>query len=244
MVEDSEAETEVEKIELEYERHLAKLEALQVGLDTENEIYKAAEREKAKILAFYTGKIREQEEKDLKEAADFKEKQYKDTYSKLQNILTAGGGEMEKISKGLAIADVLRTSYRSISTTVSNTSAANAAAVAASPLTAGQPWVATNTIKAGLDVATTLATAKKSISAIIGKSKSVGSRPSMSAGGGGGAGAQASSYTPEKSVAQLIAESNKDIATNGQKAMRAYVVSGDVTTAQSMERNIIDGASI
>jgi len=26
--------------------------------------------------------------------------------------------------------------------------------------------------------------------------------------------------------------------------MRAYVVSGDVTTAQSMERNIVDGASI
>ena len=66
----------------------------------------------------------------------------------------------------------------------------------------------------------------------------------MSRGSGGGAGAQASSYTPEKSVAQLIAESNKDIATNGQKPMRAYVVSGDVTTAQSMERNIVDGASI
>lgn len=242
-VEDSEAETEIEKIELEYERHLAKLEALQVGLDEENEIYKAAELEKARILGYYTDKIRKEEEKNLKEAADFKEKQYKDTFSKLQNILTAGGGAMEKISKGLAIADVVRTSYKSISSTVSNTAAANAAAVAASPLTVGQPWVATNTIKAGLDIATTLATAKKSVSAIIGSSKSIGSRPSMSTGGGG-AGAQASSYTPEKSVAQLIAESNKDIATNGQKPMRAYVVSGDVTTAQSMERNIVDGASI
>jgi len=244
MVEDSEAETEVEKIELEYERHLAKLEALQVGLDAENEIYKAAEEEKAKILGYYTGKIKKQEEKDLKEAADFKEKQYKDTYSKLQNILSVGGGAMEKISKGLAIADIVRTSYKSISATISSTGEANAAAVAASPLTVGQPWVAANTIKAGIDIASTLASAKKSVSAIAGNSKSIGSKPSMSRGSGGGAGAQASSYTPEKSVAQLIAESNKDIATNGQKPMRAYVVSGDVTTAQSMERNIVDGASI
>ena len=52
------------------------------------------------------------------------------------------------------------------------------------------------------------------------------------------------SYSPEKSVNQLIAESNQGIATNSEKPMRAYVVSGDVTTSQSLERNAINEAGI
>ena len=52
------------------------------------------------------------------------------------------------------------------------------------------------------------------------------------------------SYSPEKSVNQLIAESNQGIANNGAKPMRAYVVSGDVSTSQQLERNAVDGASI
>ena len=55
---------------------------------------------------------------------------------------------------------------------------------------------------------------------------------------------QAVSYSPEKSVNQLIAESNQGIANNGEKPMRAYVVSGDVSTSQQLERNAVDGASI
>jgi hypothetical protein len=52
------------------------------------------------------------------------------------------------------------------------------------------------------------------------------------------------SYSPQKSVNQLIAESNSNIATNTEKQTRAYVVSGDITTAQELERNIIEDASI
>ena len=52
------------------------------------------------------------------------------------------------------------------------------------------------------------------------------------------------SFSPEKSVSQLIAESNSNIATNTEKQTRAYVVSGDITTAQELERNIIEDASI
>ena len=56
--------------------------------------------------------------------------------------------------------------------------------------------------------------------------------------------AASTNFSPGKSVNEIIAQSNIDIANNGDKPMRAYVVSGDVTTAQSMERNIVDGASI
>ena len=54
----------------------------------------------------------------------------------------------------------------------------------------------------------------------------------------------ATQYSPEKSVNQLIAESNQGIANNGAKPMRAYVVSGDVSTSQQLERNAVDGAAI
>ena len=56
--------------------------------------------------------------------------------------------------------------------------------------------------------------------------------------------AASTNFSPGRSVNEIIAQSNIDIANNGDKPMRAYVVSGDVTTAQSMERNIVDGASI
>ena len=80
----------------------------------------------------------------------------------------------------------------------------------------------------------------------VGKAKSA-----MSAGGAGGGVSTPSapniskvSFSPEKSVNQIIAESNQDIATGVNKTVRAYVVSEDVSTAESLRRNTISGASI
>jgi len=179
---------------------------------------------------------------------DYKEQQYKSTYANLQTILSVGGKKLEKIGKALAIADVIRSSVKSVSETVSATGVANAKAVAASPLTGGMPFVAINSVKAALSIGATIAGAAKSIQSIKGNSKSVGSSPSLpSAGGGGGGGGGSIPSQPASFNVVGASDTNQladAIGNQSQEPTRAYVVSGDVTSAQSMDRNIIDGASI
>jgi hypothetical protein len=175
-----------------------------------------------------------------KEAAEYKENEYQDGYANLQNIVSTGGKKLEAVSKGLAIADIARSSFKSISSTVSATGEANAKAVAASPLTSGMPFVGINTLKAALSIGSTLASAKKSISAITGNSKSPsGSSPSPSGGGGG-------SQPPAFNVVGASGETQlaDAIGSQTQRPSKSYVVANDVTTAQEMDRNIIEGASI
>lgn len=175
-----------------------------------------------------------------KEAAEYKENEYQEGYANLQTIVSAGGKKLAKVGKALAIADIARTSFKSISATVSDTGAANAAATLASPLTSGMPFVAINTAKAALSIGATLASAKKSISAITSNSKNPsGSSPS---GGGGGGGAQPPAFNVVgASGADQLADA---IGGQSQRPSRAYVVSNDVTTAQELDRNIIEGSSI
>jgi len=187
-----------------------------------------------------------QEEKDEearieKEAAEYKEREFRDTYNNLQNVLSVGGKKMQKVSKALAIADVARTSFKSISETISETGKANAAATAASPLTGGMPFVAINTAKAALSIGSTLASAKKSISAITADSKNPsGQRPAPSGGGGGGSIPPAFNIVGASGTNQLA----DAIGGQTQEPVKAYVVASDVSTAQEMDRNIIEGASI
>lgn len=163
----------------------------------------------------------------------------------MQNILSIGGKKMQKISKALAIADVVRTASKSVSEQVSGIAAANAKSVAASPLTGGMPFVAFNTIKGALGIASTVASSVKSIQAIKGDAQSTSSSSvggSSSGGGGGGAQAQAPSFNivGQSSTNQLAS------AINGQneRPIKTYVTSNDISTAQAMDRNIVEGASI
>ena len=113
-----------------------------------------------KILTKCT-KRAEEEKRIAEELAKAKETEYRNNYDALQNILSSGGKKMQKISKALAIADVARTAFQSVSQTVSGIGAANAKAVAASPLTGGMPFVAVNTVKGALSIASTLASSAK-----------------------------------------------------------------------------------
>jgi len=79
------------------------------------------------------------------------------------------GGLLQQIAgknKALAIAGVIIQQAASIGQIIANTGIANAKALAASPLTFGQPWVTINTISAGLSIAATIAGAVKSIQQI------------------------------------------------------------------------------
>ncbi len=189
-------------------------------------------------------KLQEEKEEEArieKEAAEYKENEFRNTYDDLQNVLSVGGKKMQKVSKALAIADVARTSFKSISETISSTGIANAKAVSASPLTGGMPFVAINTAKAALSIGSTLASAKKSISAITADSKNPSGQRPPSGGGGG-----AASLPPAFNIVGASGTNQLADAIGGQtqQPTKAYVVASDVSTAQEMDRNIIEGASI
>ena len=73
-----------------------------------------------------------------------------------------------KNAKKLAVAAITIEKAAAIGQIVANTGIANAKAVAASPLTFGQPWVGINTVSAALAIATTIATGIQQISQING----------------------------------------------------------------------------
>lgn len=88
-----------------------------------------------------------------------------------------------------------------------------------------------------------------SISAAVGKSKSVAS--SLGAGGGGGGSVQTpqvptGSAPPAFNIVGASGTNQLAEAIGGQQQqpVKAFVVSNDVTTAQELDRNIVDGASI
>jgi hypothetical protein len=182
-----------------------------------------------------------QEEFEREQAIrEYKENEYRTTLDNLQTILSVGGKKMQKVSQALAIADVVRSAYQSISQTISNIGAANAKAIAASPLSGGQPFVTLNTIKGALQIGATVASSAKAIQAIRGNATSVGGGGLGSGGAGGGGG------EPSAPSFNLVGDAglNQIAQTQaGQQPVEAYVVAGNVTTAQSLNRNIINNAT-
>ncbi len=139
-------------------------------------------------------------------------------------------GENKKILAAALIAE----NAAGVAKIIINTVAANAKAVVASPLTAGQPWVAINSIGAGIGIASSVAATAKGLSALgEGGSPDSGNVPS-----GGGA----SAATPQFNV---VGDSSiNQIAALQQTPVQAYVVSGEVTTSQALDRNRVQNATL
>lgn len=150
-------------------------------------------------------------------------------------------GQIAGKNKALAIAGIVISQAASIGQIIANTAIANAKSVAASPLTFGQPWVAINTISAGLSIASTIAGAAKSIAQI-------NAQPGPSAGSGGAAAGSAAQLpkpptvsgaaAPQIQSGQGINATTQIAQTIGasQKPIRAFVVSGDVSSQQALDR--------
>jgi hypothetical protein len=143
-------------------------------------------------------------------------------------------------NKALAIAGIVVSQAASIGQIIAQTSIANAKAVAANPLGFGQPWVAINTISAGLSIASTIASAAKSI-------QQINSQPGASAPNAGGASSSAAQLPPPRvsgATAPQIQTAggqnpNTQLAqtlSNAQKPLRAYVVSQDIQSAAALDR--------
>jgi hypothetical protein len=146
-------------------------------------------------------------------------------------------------SKGVQKAALIAESAIGIAKMIINTKAANTAAklkYAAIPggLAFASAEIALNNVSTGIGIAANIAATAKGLKALGG-----GSAPSESVGGGGGGGATA----PTMSAPQfnVVGQSGvNQLATLNQQPIQAYVVSGQVTSQQALDRNRLENATL
>ena len=211
---------------------LQKIEKDRLAAQTELDLLGATWIEKARIAAYYQGLINDVNKKNADEQAEYDKKLDQSVLdAKLSMAANASSllsdivGKDSKAGKAFALA----------SATISGIQGVQNAYTTAqeSPITLGFPaYPVLQATLAGL-------VAAKNIQAI----KSI--NPS---GGGGGSVPRPSggSQAPAFNVVGASGETQlaDAIGSQTQRPARAYVVSNDVTTAQEMDRNIIEGASI
>lgn len=210
----------------------------QARVDAENE-YAIKKQESDNALVtnqIETNKVIIANEKAAAEAKNAIQNAQLDNVSKGISLLQGLGIKNKALQKGLVIAE----NAAGIAKTIINTMAANAKAIAASPLTAGQPFVTANTISGAIGVATSVAATAKALSALGGGGGDAGGGGSkMPTGGGGGAAPSFNVVGP--SGANQIAES---IGNRDMQPVKAFVVGGDVTTQQGLNRGIVQNATL
>ena len=218
---DKDAETELEKINLEEERKLAELERLG-----------ATEQQKLAIKEYYSGLKTDVSNKEAEDDIALGEKVKSAKLSMAKNALSLIGeiaGKGSKIAKGVAIAQA---TISGVEGTINAFKTASA-----SPITTvfpGYPFVQAG-LAAGF-AAVNIASIKST-------------DPSKGGGGGGvkaPSGGGAAPTPPSFNVVGASETSALGDAVAGQanEPVQAYVVSNDVTTAQSLQNNIVDGATI
>jgi hypothetical protein len=219
---DKDAETELEKINLEEERKLAELERLG-----------ATEEQKQGIIDFYNGK-----RLDNKVALDKAEveidkntaKAKQENLAKVGNALSSFSeiaGKETAAGKALAIASTLIQTYQSAQSSYASL--------------AGIPVVGP-----ALGVAAAGAAVFAGMKQIQNIKKTKVPKGGGGGGGGGGASVGAAPTPPSFNVVGASETSvlGDAVASQTNEPVQAYVVSNDITTAQSLENNIVEGATI
>lgn len=230
------AQTELEKqtlIEKLNEEHLVRM-GVAIKTDADKKAAEAAEAAKKEML--------------LDEAIKNAKRSALDTGL---NILQQFAGKNKKVAlgilaiqKGLAIADIVVGSAKSI--------AAAQAALAATPAVIGvvpNPAYAIQAAATVKGIALTKITAATSIASIL--AASIGQASSINSGGGGGGGSSSGGggggAVPAPSFNLVQGTGSNQIAqglATERRPVQAYVVASQMTTAQSLERNIIDRATL
>jgi hypothetical protein len=200
------------------------------------------------------------EEEAAKKAADKKieiEKTLADTKKQIRDAdfanAQAGINLISSLFEGnkkVQAAALIAQNAVAIAKTIIETKAANQAArasgtalsiaTAGASVAAAEALILRNNIGAGISIAGIVAATGKGLSALkAGGSPSGGGNLNEGGGGGSGAGSVIS--------ANFNVVGNSGINQLGQlqqKPMKAYVVSGDVTTAQALDRNRIENATL
>jgi len=236
------------------------IEAANEKLDFENRLIILAERD---VLILANTALTEEARNNLlkqnvevranieKAEQNFKEQQLQNNIGNLQNILSVGGKKMQNVAKALAIADVVRTSAKSVSESVSGIGAANTLALAtpaavASLGASAVPVIAANTIQGGLQIGSTIASAAKAIQSISSGGKSAPSGGAASGGRSGGGGSAASATPQVAFQASSENQIGNTVANNlnAQPPIQAFVVSKEVSDAQQLDNNKINSNSL
>ena len=218
--------TELEQLEVDEEKRLKELELLD-----------ATEAEKAAIRAFYADKTEKAKEKNAEQEgklAKMKLNQGMNDAKASFDMIAKLAGEDSKVGKAMAIASATISGVQGVMNAFQTAQL--------SPITLAFP--AYPYIQAGLAGAMAL----KNISAIKSVDPSgkgnTGSIPAPSSGGGG-----VPSVAELPPAFNIVGQSDTNqladaIGGQTQQPIQAFVVSSEVTTAQELDRNIIDGASI
>jgi hypothetical protein len=214
---EEDAQSEVEKIELEQSRALAELDRLN-----------ATEEQKSAIRLFYSDKITKVENKKEDQDVKLKKLRTKQTLGDAKqtfNQIADLAGKDSKVGKAMAIASATISGVQGVQNAYSTAQE--------SPITAFFP--AYPIVQAGLAGAIAL----KNIAAI----------KSVNPSGGGSSNVPKPSGASAPPAFNVVGASGTNqladaIGGQSQKPVQAYVVGNDVTTSQSMDRAIIDDASL
>ena len=214
---EEDAQSEVEKIELEQSRALAELDRLN-----------ATEEQKSAIRLFYSDKISKVEKKKEDQDVKLKKLRTKQTLGDAKqtfNQIADLAGKDSKVGKAMAIASATISGVQGVQNAYSTAQE--------SPITAFFP--AYPIVQAGLAGAIAL----KNIAAI----------KSVNPSGGGSSNVTKPSGASVPPAFNVVGASGTNqladaIGGQSQKPVQAYVVGNDVTTSQSMDRAIIDDASL
>ena len=220
-IEDRDAQKEFEKLELAKSRKLAELEELD-----------ATEAQKADIILFYDdliSKAKDKDAEDEKKRDKILERQKIATVANTMGAIANLLGKNSKAGKALAIGQALINTYLGITEVLSTKS------------TLPEPFATISRIG---NIATVLATGMQSVKSIQSTNpQSPSGGASISPRGGGG---EASPQAPAFNVvgASVTNQLAEAIGEQTQQPVQAFVVSNDVSTAQELDRNIIQGATI
>ena len=226
MVAEENAVKEEEKAILEKEKALQELDDLN-----------ATEEQKAAIIAYWDNQILIGKKKDTDAETELNKKVSDaklDIAKRSMALIGELAGKGSKIGKAMAIGQATISGIEGVQNAFSTAQE--------SPITALFP--AYPYIQAGLAGAFSALQIQK-IASTKADGKGASASPRVSGGGGGGAPAMPSA-PPAFNVVGQGGTSQLANAIGGQdsRPTRAYVVSNDVTTAQGLERNIVEGATI
>ena len=216
----------------------AKVDA-QIALD---EFMQTSRHESITLEKEYTEELaaEEKKRKDAELAAFVNKKEIAmATVGVLQNGLGVLKGVTEgnlKLQKAIIVAEAAA----SIGQIIMSTQVANAKAAALVPPT-GFPFTAINTANAAIGIAATIASSKKALSA-IGEGGSIASEATIASPSTRGDSFE--SQAPEFNIVGTSGANQIADVVSSQAPVKAYVVANDVTTAQALDRNIVESATL
>lgn len=248
-IENLNAKTEQDRLNLQKSRDLKEIENV-VKTEEEKARLKLSLDEKYKILQAElddkTAKEKEEKQKVINDKKIADEKAVADAKVAIQLQALNALGDLVGLAKsigeknkGLQRAALIAESAIGISKIIINTQAANSAAKLKYALLPGGATLAAaesllNKVSAGIGIAANVAATAKGLSALGGGGASSGGG-SNPAGGGGASSAPQFNLVGQSSTNQL----SQTIANQQKQPIKTYVVAGDVTTQQGLDRNAV-----